>query len=190
MTEGVSAEVDPANLRAVLAMTREFDPKLATGLRRELRGVGEQIIAEQKAILDGPLPTGVEKVGQRLVAGYSRKNKIATVTRRNIYADRKTNNTKSTGMREAIKAGLKTKVVAGKTRQGIAVTTTKKGEGRKYPMSRAWNTPLFRKRLFGRNEWSYQKGQPYFFGPAAAGGERAREVAIASINRALEQITT
>ncbi|MEB0303815.1 hypothetical protein QN345_00480 [Cryobacterium sp. 10I1] len=190
MTDSVSARIEPTSLREVLARTREFSPKLATELRRGLRGVGDGIITAQKAILDGPLPPGVAKVGQRVTVGWSKKNQAATLIRRNIYANQgETTNRRSTGMREAIKKGLKTKVIAGKTRQGIAITTTKSAEGRKWPMSRTWNTPIFRHRIYGRDEWTYQKGQPYFFDPVQAGKEQARQAALEAITRSIEQIT-
>jgi hypothetical protein len=59
-SEDISAELDPAALRALLADVRGFDKHLYTGLRRELRGAGESgVKAVQARILSAPARTDV-----------------------------------------------------------------------------------------------------------------------------------
>lgn len=176
--DGVQVEIDTSDLRAVLAAAKEHSPALARALRKRLRGTGESIIAEQRSILDGPLPGNAAKAGTRLrlvAARDGRKGHVRTV---NVYKDVATKRNRSTGMRERIKASLKTRVVAGTTRQGVNVRAQTRTGG---PMAIAWQSRRFRHPVFDTGRFVEQKGQPYFWGPAIAGRDRAR----AEIERAL-----
>lgn len=168
MTSG--AEVDPGDLKQLLGKLRDLPPKVRTATRRELRSVGDDTIEAQKAILDGPLPQGVEKTGQRFEVRKTRTRdgvKFRTI-RVNTYADVAVKQGGSSGLREGIKAGLKLRVVTGKTRQGIELKTTgPKRDG--YNAAKFWEAKHFRHPVFGRKTYVDQAGQPYFRGPALAG---------------------
>ncbi|MAP64045.1 MAG: hypothetical protein CMH34_09955 [Microbacterium sp.] len=71
----------------------------------------------------------------------------------------------STGLRDRIAQGLKTRIVAGKTRQGIDVKTTGPKVGG-YNLARIMQATTFRHPVFGSSEWVDQSGHPYFFEPA------------------------
>ena len=64
---GVTPKIalDTSSVRTRFERIKEFDPALARRVRRDMRQSGDEIIAEQRAILDGPLPRGVAVVGQR-----------------------------------------------------------------------------------------------------------------------------
>lgn len=71
----------------------------------------------------------------------------------------------STGTREEIGSGLKTRIVAGKTRQGIDIKTTgPKRDG--FNMARIFQAKFIRHPVFGSDTWVEQPGRPYFFKPA------------------------
>lgn len=165
MTERL--QVDPRSLERLLREFRDLPPKVKTGVRRELRAVGDDVIAAQRSILDGPLPRGVKVSGRSTVFAKNRKTGRTYLRRVNTYADTDVERPgRSTGLRERIKEGLATRVVTGKTRQGIDIRNT----NRKAEMSTGWNSKRFRHPVFGSTDkWVYQAGQPYFFGPVMAG---------------------
>jgi len=187
-SEGGDLELDTTNLRDLFAKVRGVSPKLATDLRRRLRESGDVIIAKQKATLDEPPPGNAEVTGKRLklIQGRNRKAYARLV---NKYGDKATNRRRHTGMREAIKASIKTRIVAGKTRQGITIRTDQKVAG---PMARVWQSQRFRHPVFGdRGVWVIQKGQPYFWGPVYDQDTRAHvmqsvEEAVASALKEIE----
>jgi len=73
----------------------------------------------------------------------------------------------ATGTRDEIASGLKTRVVAGKTRQGIDIKTTgPKRDG--YNLARIFQSKTIRHPLFGSDTWVEQPGRPYFFEPATS----------------------
>lgn len=49
MADDITAELDPESLRQVLAEVREFEPKLATALRKNLRVIGGEIVTAMQA---------------------------------------------------------------------------------------------------------------------------------------------
>lgn len=177
-------EADPAQLRKLLAQFNDLPPKVKTATRRELRRTGDDVIAEQRAILDGPLPAGVAVTGRR-TALVTDKRTGRTYTRRvNRYGDRAVQRGgRSSGLREGIKDGLATRVVTGKTRQSIEIKT----QNNKGRLSTGWNAKRFRHPVFGnRDRYVYQAGQPYFFAPIFKG--RAAMIAAATdiLNDAME----
>lgn len=182
MTEPVAAVPDPAELRKLLAGLKELPPKVRTSTRRELRHVGDDVIAEQRAILDGPLPGKTAKTGQRRVVQLNKKTGKYRTVIRNIYTDTASAGGKSRGLREGIKAGLKLRIVTGKTRQGLDIRSTEKVGGRFYQSVR------FRHPNFGGKTWSYQLGKPYFFRPAVDGRDRLVAAATEVLNKATESI--
>lgn len=169
--QGTGAEVDPEELKRLLLRLKEFLPKVRTAARRELRAIGDDTIAEQRRILDGPLPRGVKKTGQHVeVRQRAGKSKKFRAIRVNDYADTKVKRSgRSTGLRDGIKAGLKLRIVAGKTRQGIELKTTGPKDAHGYNRAKFWEKRVFRHRVFGGDTYVYQAGQPYFRGPALAG---------------------
>lgn len=181
--------LDTSDLRGLLAAVRDFSPKLATQLRRDLRGVGDDVIARQRAILAGPLPKGVVVTGKRLTRVQAKGKRRAYSRLVNTYGetDRPHAGSYGRGLRKQIAAGLKVRVVAGKTRQGVELKTTGPRDGG-YNMAKVWNRPRFRHPVFTDNGkvWVYQAGQPYFWGPIYDGGlEGMSERVDAAIARTL-----
>jgi hypothetical protein len=182
MTTRVVTDVE--SVRALLKTFNELPPKVKTGVRRELRKTGDDIIAGQRAALDGPLPAAVGVAGQRFGAAYNPKTGQHFIRKYNVYEDRAVQRAgRGTGLREGIKAGLATRVVTGTTRQGISITNN----GRKTDMATGWNAKRFRHPVFGnREKWVYQGGQPYMFEPIFEGRAALIEQAITILNNAME----
>ncbi|MFD6093650.1 hypothetical protein ACFWGN_16150 [Oerskovia sp. NPDC060338] len=106
----------------------------------------------------------------------------------NVYEEReRTARDRKKGMRRKIAAGLKTRVVTGKTRQGVSVRTTRSISG---PMANTWQAKRFRHPVFSHAGSTFvdQAGQPYFWGPAVAGRERAVQQIDAAIAAALAEM--
>lgn len=165
-------ELDVSNLREVLGAVKDFSPALARKLRKELRGTGDEIIADQGRILDGPLPPGVAVAGKRTRLIVPQDGRKPYFRRVNVYEEREAaaRNRKSRGMRRDIKQALKTRVVAGKTRQGVQVRANSKNS----PMTHAWQAQIFRHPVFSHTgRFVHQRGQPYFWAPAVKGRDRA-----------------
>ncbi len=178
--------LEAKNLREVLQAAKEVSPALARQLRKRLRGSGEAIITAQRAILDGPLPGNAAKAGTRLKLVATSDNRRAYLRKVNVYKDVATKRTRSRGMRESIKASLKTRVVAGTTRQGVNVRAETRVAG---VMAIQWQARRFRHPVFGGEEFVDQKGQPYFWGPAVAGREAAKAEIEKAIADALGEAT-
>ena len=175
---------DAAQLSALLKQFADLQPKVRTETRRELRHVGDEVIGRQRAILDGPLPSGVAVLGKTPTLAINKKTGATYIRRVNVYGERNVQRSgRSSGLREGIKAGLTTRVVTGTTRQSIEVRT----QNSKGPMSTGWNSKRFRHPVFGnRDKWAYQAGQPYFFGPVFQGRADMIARAIDIINSAVE----
>lgn len=165
-----AVEVQVPDLRTFLADLKDFSPRLAREIRRDMRKSGDDVIAEQRAALSGPLP------GTRTIS-------IGTQGR-TLDLTRSANRRRTTGLREDIKRGLKVRVLAGKTRQGVELRST--GPRRNgYNMARVWNAREFRHPVFGTDEWEEQAGQPYFWAPAIAGRDRVHTRVSEAIDRGL-----
>jgi hypothetical protein len=183
---GVDARVefDKQSLGELLGQLRDLPPEIRKGVRKELRTVGDGVIAAQRAILAGPLPAGVEKTGQSRKVRKSKRTGRFYVAKVNQYGDReRSGRARSTGLRDAISAGLVTRIVTGKTRSGINV----RAQNKRAPMSTGWNSKLFRHPVFGQDAWVYQRGQPYFFGPILEGREEMIRLATDIMNKAIEK---
>lgn len=183
-------QFEAPNLRKTLDEIAQFSPVLARELRRELRRSGDEIINAQKQILDGPLPGNERATGKRLALIKPKNGRAPYMAIRNIYEDQATGRGGHSGMREAIKRGLVTRVSVGKTRQSISIKTNRKLA----PMSIAWQAARFRHPVFqiddGRAEhWVIQKGQPYFWSPITGRMIHVRQRVADAIDTALNQIT-
>lgn len=164
---GGSGEVDfdiKSNLRQVLADLKEFDPKLATEVRKRLRASGEVAIKAMGDILDES--SGGTVTGKSYRLGTDRRGRV----RRRVAGvkTKEANRARSTGARQEIKRGLKLKVTAGKSRTTVRLATTSGG------LRKAMNTQSWRHPVFGDRDaaWVEQPGSQYFnrgaYGQAAA----------------------
>lgn len=181
---GTQVKADAASLRALLKDFNDLPPKVKTKTRRELRATGDDVIAEQRAILSGPLPAGVAVAGKQQTLAFNKKTGKFYTRKVNVFAEREVQRGgRSTGLREGIKSGLVTRVVTGTTRQGIEVKT-QNSKGR---MSTGWNAKRFRHPVFGnRDRFVYQAGQPYFFDPIFRGRADMIRKATDILNDAVE----
>jgi hypothetical protein len=185
---GLDFELDVSNLREVLGSVKEFSPALARKLRKELRGTGDDIIADQQRVLDGPLPPGVAVTGKRTRLIVPKDGSKPYFRRVNVYEEREraANNRTSRGMRQGIKRSLKTRVVAGKTRQGVQVRANSKTSD----MTHAWQAKIFRHPVFSHTgKFVHQRGQQYFWGPAVRGRDRAAIKVDQAIAQALTEMS-
>jgi hypothetical protein len=170
------------NIREVLARAKEIGPAVQRNLRRNLRGVGDDIIKEQRAILDGAKPGNVRKAGMR-VKRIQRKGGKSYLRAVNVYKAEAASRSRSTGMRKRIKASLKTRIVAGATRSGISIKADKSVGG---VMVKGWNKKVLRHPVFGNKEsFVSQFGQPYWWEPIQRGQIDAKQKALAAIDDAL-----
>ena len=184
---GVSVEVDQKSLREIIAMTKEVAPRVATKLRRDLRSSGDTIIAAQRALLDGPLPPGIEKTGQTHKVAVNKKTGKITIRKSNTYGDKAVSKAgRTTGLRDAIKAGLVTRVRAGAGKQSITIQAQRKiGVG-----SNFYQSKMFRHPVFGQpGAFAYQRGMPYFFAPIYDNRLAMREAITKSLNDAVAEVT-
>lgn len=176
--------LETPDLRSFMARVREFSPKLATEVRRELRRSGDSIIAAQRAILAGPTPGPIRKVGSEYRLVIPKGGRKPYLAKRNVYETGEGRASGGTGMRDQIAAALSTRVATGKTRQGVQVRTSRS----RAPMSVTWQARVFRARNFGRDDRHDQQGQPYFFEPIRVGQEAARNRINEVLADALEQL--
>lgn len=190
MAEESGFTLDTSNLREVLAEVRQASPALARQLRKRLRGTGEEIIAEQRSILDGPLPSGIRRTGTRYRMVRPRNGRARYMHKVATFEDVEVGRRRSRGMRAGIKKSLKTRVVAGRTRQGVNVRAERRVGG---VMVNAWESRRFRHPVFGdttgERAWVDQKGGPYFWGPAMRGRDAARQRIGRAIDDALAEIS-
>jgi hypothetical protein len=188
MADELGFDLEAPDLRRFLDHLKEFNPALARELRKELRASGDAIIAEQRAILSGPKPGSVKKVGTRPVLIRPKNGRSPYIAQRNIYESGVSSN-RSRGMRNEIKAGLKTRISTSATKQGINIRTTKAGA----PMSIPWQSAIFHHPVFSsprqKATWAYQKGQPYFWSPVLRGYVQVRARVADAIDRALQKIS-
>lgn len=156
------------DLRGLFADLKAVAPKLATDVRRELRGTGDDIIAAQRRILTGSLPGPIRKTGSeiRMVYPKGRKPYLAI---RNTYETGEGSEGGVDELRSKIRAGLKTGITSTANRSSIQIKTTgPRNDG--YNMAKTWQAKRFRHPIFGIG-WMDQQGQPYFWEPAYDGVE-------------------
>jgi hypothetical protein len=171
------------NIREALAKAKEIGPAVQRNLRRNLRGVGDDIIKDQRAILSGAKPGNAQKAGMRVKRIQRKGSGKAYLRTVNVYKAQAASRNRSTGMRERIKASLKTRVVAGATRSGISIRADKSTGG---VMVKGWNKKVLRHPVFGSKEnYVSQFGQPYWWEPIKRGQLDAREKALQAISDAL-----
>lgn len=171
MTEqATGAAPDPESLRRLLERMREFPPAVRTPVRRELRALGAPVISAQRALLDGPLPRGLSKTGFRHKLVHARRKGKFYAVKVNTYRETDVKRPgQSTKLRAGIKDGLKFRVVAGKTRQGVEFKTTGPKDGG-YNKAKFWQKRRFRHPAFGnRSRYVDQAGQPFFRAPVMEG---------------------
>lgn len=178
------ATPDPESLKRLLNKLREFPPAVRTPVRRELRALGAPVISAQKAILDGALPRGVRKTGFRHKLVHSKRKRKFYAVKVNTYADADVKRPgRSTNLRAGIKARLKFRVVAGKTRQGVEFKTGGPKGADGFNKAKFWQKRRFRHPVFGdRRRYVDQGGQPFFRAPVIEGREQ--------LLRATEEILT
>lgn len=175
--------IDLSSLRATLAKVKaEQGPKIHRNLRKNLRGVGDGIIADQRALINGPLPGMAQVTGKRIVRVKPKNGRKAYLRAVNVYEAKAASRKRTKGMRRAVAASLKTRVVAGTTRSGIRIQANKSVGG---VMTKAWNAKVFRHEVFNTGAYVSQYGQPYWWKPIKAGGEEAKKIAIQAIEDAL-----
>jgi len=171
------------NIREALARAKEIGPAVQRNLRRDLRGVGDDIIRDQRAILDGAKPGNARKAGVRIKRVQPKGKGKGYLRAVNVYKAEAASRSRSTGMRKRIKASLKTRVVAGTTRSGISIRADKSVGG---VMVKGWNKRVLRHPVFGNKKtFVSQFGQPYWWEPIKQGQADAREKALAAIDDAL-----
>ncbi|BCW79008.1 hypothetical protein [Arthrobacter sp. NicSoilC5] len=171
------------NIREALAKAKEIGPAVQRNLRRDLRGVGDDIIRDQRSILDGAKPGNARKAGMRIKKIQRKGGGKSYMRAVNVYKAEAASRSRSTGMRKRIKAALKTRVVAGTTRSGISIRADKSVGG---VMVKGWNKKVIRHPVFGnREQFVSQFGQPYWWEPIKRGQVAAKEKALAAIDDAL-----
>lgn len=192
MSEQTSGAVpDAESLRRLLSGLKDLPPKVRTGTRRDLRGVGSDVIKEQRGILSGPLPSGTTKVGFTHKVVHARRKGKFFVVKKNLYEDAEVKRKRpSRGMRDKIAAGLRTRVATGARYQGIDIQTTGPRAGDpKFNQAKFWNKGRFRHPVFGnRAKYVDQKGQPYFFGPVIRGRDEMVRRAGEILARTVDEI--
>jgi len=166
---GIEFDFEMPDLRGLFADLKEIAPKLATDVRRELRGVGSDVIAEQRRILQGPLPGPIRKTSSKLRLITPKNGRAPYLAFRNTYETGQEHEGGVDDLRSKIRAGLKTSVTSTKNRSSIQIKTTgPRADG--YNMAKTWQAARFRHPIFGLG-WMDQQGQPYFWKPAYDGVE-------------------
>ena len=146
------------------------------------------VIAAQKALLDGPLPKGLRKTGYRHKVVHAKRKGKFYLVKTNVFQEAETaGRGQSTGMRAGIKAGLRFRIVSGKTRQGIEFKTTGPKEGG-YNKAKFWQKTRFRHPAFGnRSRYIDQAGQPFFRAPVFEGREQLLRAVGEILTRAADE---
>lgn len=179
--EGLNFDLEAPDLRTVLAGAKEFDPRLATNLRRELRESGNEIIAKQRKILAGR-PARITGSVKRLRLITPKNGDKPYWAFRRTYQTGDAREGGVSHLRAKIAAGLRTRVITGARRQGVEVRTSgPRNDG--VNMARVWQAKQFRHPVFGDDSrWAVQAGQAYFFEPVT---DELRNNMRARIDRAI-----
>ena len=168
-----------SNLAGALRALREFDPKLLTEVRKQLRVIGNETLTEMRSTVLQPPPEGRTRTPGR-PALYSRRLTAGDTTR-------------SRGSRQAIAQGLKVTIPTGAGR-GTRASIRLSGVGTAFP--RAYNREVFRHPIrfdpatTSRNDvrWVEQSGRPYFGRVIVDRGDRMRSQMIEALENALAAI--
>jgi hypothetical protein len=160
---GYRVELDPRTLTALLTELKAVEPKLATGMRREVRRAGDL----------------VKQVAQAEVLQYT------DTAKRTRAATRARHYVQNTSMREQLAASIVIRVSTSTgRRQGVSVVST----GKLLPVKqqalvKAMNRKEFTHKVFGRGDVP-QTGARYFR-PATLAA--ARELMLARIRVVMEE---
>ncbi len=162
-----------SNIRQVLADLKQIDPRLTTATRRKLRQSGDEAIAEMRSVLAQPS----QGVVTRTTTSLARRSDGSGPRRLRVtsFATAAASRTRSRGARAAIAAGLRTRVVAGESRQKVRITGPGDAFARSYNMP-LWRHPIrFNPATTSKNDvpWVTQAGRPYF---GTVVGRRWREI--------------
>lgn len=152
------------NLRAILADLREFDPRLATSVRRRLRQSGDEAIAEMREILAQPSPGVVTRTRTAVTTQRMDGTRGARRVRIVGVETAEAKGSQSRGARQEIAGSLRTTVSTGKTRQGIKLRSSGAPFPRSYNMP-VWRHPVrFNPDVTSKDDvpWVSQGGRPYF----------------------------
>jgi hypothetical protein len=164
-----------------LADLKEFDPKLARETRKKLRESGDDVIAEMRGVLGGPSP-GV--VTRRIVERTRRPDGSGALRFRLTGVETAAaSRSVSRGARARTAAGLKTRVVAGTTRQSIRLT------GLGDPFARSYNLMSWRHPVFRTGTWVEQGGRPYFGTVVLRRSKEISNNVDAALTSAINQVT-
>ena len=139
--------------------------------------------------LFGPLPGKIAITGKKTRLIVPKDGSKPYVRRVNVYEERaRVARDRNRGMRKQIARGLKTRVVAGKTRQGVQVRTDRRIGGE---MSQVYQAKIFRQPVFSHAGGTFvpQAGKPYFWQPAVRGAEAAAKKVDEAIADTLKQMT-
>lgn len=181
------------NLGPILDDLKEISPKLATGTRRELRGVGQSVITAQQAILRGEPVGGVvskttysiPRVSRR--GGYRRGPRARELGGARIVSveSQASARQRSRGLRASVAASLKTAVRTPRTGRGASVRVQ---SSRPYWANKALNAKKWRHPVFGGSAWIEQAGNQYFTRGAAIGASEAQEALYRVVDEAMRTI--
>lgn len=169
------------NLRQVMNLLKEYEPKLSTEIRRRMRQSGDSMITAMGDLLDeydGGVVTG-KTYSRQLDRSGKRRRMVDQVN------TREANRARSRGSREEIKAGLKTRVSTGVRRTSIRVTASK-GELKRSLNTKSWRHPVFD----GEAQWVEQPGNQYFNSGAYSEAQNLKEALEDAIHDALEALAT
>lgn len=185
---GLWMEVPTASVQNLRESLQSMPKTVARDARRELRHVGDTVIAEQKRILSGSLPGKVVKSGKELALRHYRGGHTRIVTRTHYAALARDGADSGGRMRAGIAAGLRTRIVAGTTRSGLNIATTsgRMPSGKEW-MPKTWQKSRFRHPVFQSSAWADQAGQPYFFSPVIKGRDKMIQQMNTIIDNALKE---
>lgn len=184
-----TVEVRGRNLKAELEALKEFDPKLARAVRRELRNTGKRVIGYMQAEIDKPprgLVTGVKKETRYTTRRSSLRRSGVEITRRQFVTEVEASGARgrSRGSRdEQIKPRLAVAIMTGERRSGIRF----RGPAPK-GFAGAYNRPRWRHPVFGTGEWVEQAGRPYFGKVVTERREELARAVLDALDDALSQM--
>lgn len=161
----LEVNVEVRNLGQLLRDLKDFEPRLATALRREIRAAAKVAAKDVQAEVLKPPPARLLKVGQ--------------VRRRQGPS----------GTRQAIARGVRVQIVTGQRANGVRIVSTGAGlPANRKPIVKAYNTRWFRHRVYGTDTWASQRGRPYFGSVIAAHREQVRRSVIRAVDQAAQAI--
>ncbi len=184
------------NLRGIVDDLKQISPKLATDMRRSLRGTGESIITEQRSILASvPVGAAVSRTRYSLAnrnrrGGYRRGPRVRELGGARIIGLEAQASARGyhTGLRDQVAANLTTKVGTPRTGRGasVRVASGKPFWGNKALNSKKWRHPIFAPSK--TPPFAEQAGNQYFQRGVAGGIIEARQALIDVVDDATKLI--